>query len=252
MAPEKVLDKIRKLLALGDISKSKTTAAEAEQAMAAAYRIAALHNIDIENLDGGVGIDFTDVVVKETGLRPVEFPFVGRILNEFFFVTVWESVSADDGNQNRRFYQCRIFGTKENVEVATYIYQYLSRSFRSLWNGFSKEWKEAFKVQEKIGFSLGVPAFSKSYEKSFYAGIMHGIVERLRVEKGGVNQENALMVIDNKHREAFQDQHPDTKTYNALAKQKINHMAFQAGFVDSEKINIRKAVGGGNQGQLRG
>ena len=81
--PEKILDKVRKLLAL---SAGTPYAAEAETAMAAAQRLLLEHGLSLTDVDvSDTDRSFTDEVVFAGKRAPYEAADVWLIVEAFFF-----------------------------------------------------------------------------------------------------------------------------------------------------------------------
>lgn len=263
MSKDKLIDKIRKLLALGDISRSNTTVEEAEAAMSAAYKLMSENNISHTELEEE---EYINVEFDEYGNRPSEIMFIGSILTRFFFV---KFVEVPYKKTSRFTYRRKmvIFGSKENIEIAKYIYTFLERTYKSLWKNYTKIWQEFLdslnpddwvKLEKlnwlshnEISLSIaGFPSESKKVDQKFkydyYVGLTNGIAEKLEKDQEAIyttdQGKNALIVLKNKLDLKYKDAFPNSRKTNG--KPVKSSEAAEAGFRDSKDVNIRQGISG--------
>lgn len=264
MCKEKILDKIKKLLALGDVEKSKTTQQEAEAAMSAAFKLMAENNISHSELEEEEFIEFE---LDEYGNRPAELVYVGSILMSYFFVRLIEVKRVRTSRYTYRRSMV-VIGSRENVEVAKYVMSYLTRVYKSLWKEYTVVWKRVLdsleesdwrgysnwttegSENEKILKSLGFPGDSKVVDQKrkvdYYTGLTTGIQDKLERERRiifrGEYGENALIVTKQKLDIYYKDRFKNTK--NIKNKEVKSNEAAQAGYAASKDVNIRRGLEG--------
>lgn len=144
---EKILDRIRKLLALARDQRGSTE--EAAVAAAAAQRLMLQHQIEETDLDSGDRIDLYGHLVeegrKEAGRRWP--PWKLRLATAVAYHSSVRVVMIDDG--------MRLFGHRADCEIAQVLFQYLTREVDRLaddaWAVFRspfrdvKPWKQRFR-----------------------------------------------------------------------------------------------------------
>ena len=156
-----VLDKVRKLLSLAQSSNQH----EAEAAAQAAQRLMLKYNID--QLDTERDDGFTSRQLGRTTARASEAErLLGAILQHHFFVDViWVgSYRPLDGVHGRVLEVC---GRIENVELAAYVYDFVTKTADRLWAAHKKN-----KVKK-----------GNRDRRAFLAGVMSGFLDQLNAGK---------------------------------------------------------------------
>lgn len=168
---ERIIDKIKKLLALADSDNEN----EAKLAMERASELLLRHNLALSD----VTINRPEIgeeIIKE-GFRviPAEDKFLLSIIEKFFFVKSYYVKQRWLGVTQ---YKLKFIGEPMNIEVASYTYAYLFASYRHLW----------LKYKRSIG------ATEKS-RQAYYAGLNHGITFQLQQKTNSVQTETGLVVV---------------------------------------------------------
>ncbi|HUX01552.1 MAG TPA: DUF2786 domain-containing protein [Phycisphaerae bacterium] len=133
MKREEVLERVRKLMALGDRDRNPNQA-EAEAALDRAQELIARWNIENQELrHGPAARGFKYSVIVERRGRTREEPFVAHILEKFFQV-----LPLEKGSRAGRVVS--LFGTEPNVQAAELVWHYLARTYRALWRRCRKAW----------------------------------------------------------------------------------------------------------------
>lgn len=145
---EETLSVIKKLLRLATSSNQN----ESEQAMKRAQKMALENQIDISILDAFEEDKIKEEYVKtdiETNKRfSVCQRYINHLMGRYCGVTVLLT-----GN---RYYgrQIILIGKKSDVEFATYVNDYLNKSFMASWRSYQKEFK--IKTCERSSYLLGL------------------------------------------------------------------------------------------------
>jgi hypothetical protein len=157
---EKMLDKVRKLLALA----SSTNEHEALQAMNRVREIYAKYNLE-QKSQAAANSNFFHVVIskKSKRIEAYEKKIIG-ILVGHFFVQVLMGSQYDPGSGNN-YRQIEIIGTRENVLMAEYVYHFLMQQSLALVGQAAHE-------KQLVA--------SRVARKSYRLGILEGFEEKLR------------------------------------------------------------------------
>ena len=224
--PDHVVDKIRRLLALAESSNQN----EAQAAMAAAQRLMLKHNLDQVNRN-----EQRDFVIRHLG------PATGRvqesqrllagILRDFFFVeTIWISVWRP--REAKRGSVLEICGTHSNVEMAEYVYEFLTHSGDRLWRAHQRE--------------TGIR--HNRERRRFIAGVMSGFYRKLRDEREPQRAEGLVWLGDAQLREHFRARHPKTRTVSYATSH--GSAAHARGQQAGHRLVLHRGIGAGpSQGQ---
>jgi hypothetical protein len=233
---EKLLEKIRKLLALGTSSNEH----EARLALARAQELMLKHSIDMATIEASE-IQYGDLEVWRGRKRGPEQLFVGGILNDFFFVKVIACREPALGESSTV-----LFGSREHVLVARYVFVFLSRMFRLLW----KEHAARCPVRPR-----------ELERRTYYAGLQLGFMRKLRAERealeAGNGESGMIAVKDALIRAGDELQRALAAAHGQLRKRTVggnlrgsdDHL--RAGFEDGGKINLRAPIGRATEPQRR-
>lgn len=172
-----LLKKIKKLMALAN-SPNKH---EAEVAAMKAQELMLKHNLTSQTVNAhnfdyvNEGNDHAFSKISD------EVNAIQSILSRFFFVRVYfDKTFAGYTRAGKRSYiqSLRIVGTRENVEVAQYVYSFLVNTFQRLWKEYAKENKAPV-----------------SHRKSFMWGLYSGLTDKLTEQQKKVENEMGLVVV---------------------------------------------------------
>lgn len=221
MNNSEILDKIKKLLRLGQSPNRH----EAELAIQRAFLLAARYQIDIEN----VSLEDSDRKIQGLAFRsPSRLSFARKkILNllcEFFNVNVvfrrrpwWVGTKSE----------LTFIGKPVDIQIARYVYHFLHTACASALREFAQ----------------GKRKLSANTKKNFVQGFIYGVAHNLRQAQGNLGpQTEALLLNERARREKF-----ESSTFQNLKPVKAepdrrNDRASIAGFIQGEKVQIRKPI----------
>ncbi len=172
----RVLERIRRLLALAD----SPNANEAEAAMAAAQKLMLRYNLDVAatrgDAEAGYGFRHLGAPTGRTGEHE---RLVAAILAEHFFVEViWVPVYRPLDQRHGSVLE--ICGTKENLEMASYVHAFLLHAAERLWREHKRE--------------RGVRGDRD--RRTYLAGVMSGFLEKLRAQRTENRAQGLVWVRD--------------------------------------------------------
>ena len=183
------LSRVAKLLALAESPERH----EAEAAMAAAQRLMLKYNLDARagsssGLPNGYGFRHLGRATGRTGEAERT---IACLLEEHFFVEViWVPVWR--AREGRRGSVLEICGTPENLEMASYVYEFLTRSSDSLWRSYKKE--------------RGLDGDRE--RRAFIAGVMSGFQEKLARARVETRKEGLVWIRDADLHTFYRRRHP--------------------------------------------
>lgn len=216
---DKIIDKIRKLM---NLSKS-CNQAEAETATAMAMKLMTLHNIEmqrvyeIENKESDPLAKYVSKIGVDMSVRtPTEFKFYYQILVEFFYIKA--TILRGAG--------IYFFGTPENIEVAKYVSEQLSRTYLNLWYQYKAQ--------------TDAPTTAK---RSFYSGLTRGLASKLREERGLLEKEFGMVLVKDAYLNEAYDKRYNKLKKSAVSKFSHDHAASGAGWSAGRNINLSKGIG---------
>lgn len=176
MANEKLIETIKKLLALGGNNPNE---AERNAAIAKARELMLRHNISMSNINSS---DLKDYLNKDMETNTITgAQYIRIILHRFFFVeciiyagrTAWT-----------------IVGSKVNVEIAEYMFFHIKDKFNAAWREYKKTGNE-------------ILLHSK---RDFYTGLFQGLCEKLESEKQRLQQEEGLVWVGDPNIKRFKQE----------------------------------------------
>jgi len=158
---DRILIKVKKLMALAQ-SKNQH---EAEAAMIKAHELITRHNIDL--LSKNENQDYVSIFVGRSELRHFREEYVlTNLIQDYYFVRgMWISTYVKEKDKLGRVLE--ISGTKQNVQMASYVYDYVDRYIDSQWALYNKEKKlnRCRKTDFAIGILNGFRSKLESQEK---------------------------------------------------------------------------------------
>lgn len=171
-AGKRVLERVHKLLALAESDNRH----EAEAAAAAAQRLMLRHNLALPSVSAAPRHSFRHLG-RITG-RVTEWERrLGNILREHFFVDViW--VPAYQVVDQKRGSVMEAIGTRENLDLAEYVYDFLVRTGERLW--------AAHKLDRGIR--------GNADRRTYLAGVMSGFAEKLATQARAHKAEGLVWV----------------------------------------------------------
>jgi len=171
---KKIIEKVKKLLSLAESSNEN----EAKLATIKANELIISHNLTMQEINDN--IDYIENIHEDFSRASLETKFIHQIINNHFFVEViyFKSYNLVNGKYKSNT-KVLFVGESSNVQIASYVADFLKIKFKELWNKNKKE------------FSWDV-----SCKQSYYAGLCYGLCDQLNKVKMKVENERGLVVVN--------------------------------------------------------
>lgn len=181
VAEDRIVRRIRKLLALAESPEE----AEAKSAAAAAFRLMLKHNVS--GVEAGVRLRYA---VRHVGgvsqRRPKHEQLLAGLLAARFFVdvTLVPALALSSGGRGRAI---EVIGSRENVELAAWVWEFLLGTGERLW--------------ERHARATG--ARGRAARHRFLEGVVIGFRDRLDGEASAAEREEGLVWVGDPGLEDF-------------------------------------------------
>jgi hypothetical protein len=186
---ERVLSRVARLLALADSPNTH----EAHAAMSAAQRLMLRYNIDQARLASGQSrYEFRQVGHITGRIQESERILAALLIEHFFVNALW--VQAYVPMTGKSGSVLELCGTPANLEMAEYVYAFLSHTAQQLWNAHQKSTK-----------------CSGRDRQTYLAGVMLGFRERLARESTAQQCEGLVWAGDPGLDAYLRARHPHTR-----------------------------------------
>jgi len=216
----KIAERIARLLALAE----SPNVHEAEAAMAAAQRLLLKHNIEVREARAARGYVWRHLGAP-TGRTTEAERVLSLILGKHFFVeAIWVPVYRP--LVGKRGSVLEICGTPENVEIAEYVHGYLVETAARLWR--------EHKAEQGI--------WSDRDRRTFLAGVMSGMSEKLAREAKKSASAGLVWVADADLEGFFRARHPHVRHVRYAGQRRTD--AYAHGREAGKKIVIHKGMRG--------
>jgi hypothetical protein len=214
----RIMDRISKLLALAGSDNSN----EAEAAMAAAQRLLWKHNVDFASANASRG--YVHRALGEPKGRIYEPErLLASILTRFFFVeAIW--IPAYRPREALSGSVLEICGTASNVEIASYVHGFLLGTAERLW----------------VAHKRGTGVRSDRERRTFLAGVMTGMLDKLSRDKASALTQGLVWVKDGDLADFFRRRHPYVRHVRYAGQQKSE--AYAKGREAGRRIVIHKGM----------
>lgn len=226
---ERILSRVAKLLALAE----SDSVHEAEAAMNAAQRLMLKHNLRREDVAGGAPRRYGHRHLgRATGRVGESERMIAVILNEHFFVEViWVPVFRP--LEGRRGSVLEVCGDAANLEMASYVYDFLSHAGERLW----REHKRARGIR------------GDRDRRTFIAGVMAGFYAKLCDQRRESKKEGLVWLGDAELRRYYRARHPyiQRARYSGNRRNEAHAEGRQAG----QRLVLHRPVGEGPSGGPR-
>lgn len=158
---QKLMEKIEKLLSLAQSQNQN----EALAAMEKVNELYEKYNIErIQRRTESQNYKYLVINLQSSKIK-AHLSVIASILMEHFFVEVVLS-EIYDPLSNRKNKTVELFGTKENLLIAEYVFHFLNQTVEELWS-------QQVKIQ----------GLAAKYRRSFQLGLLHGFNSKLREGK---------------------------------------------------------------------
>ena len=185
-AEDRIVTKIRKLLALADSPNQH----EAENAASLAQKLMLRFNVEVDALPARPDFGFRQVGVASGRIFEHQRR-VAVILGEHFFVeAIW--VPAYRPREGKRGSVLEICGSRPNLAMAAYVHDFLHATAERLWKAYRRE--------------RGIA--SNRDRRTFLAGVMEGFEGKLDAQRTEFRREGLVWVPHAELGRYFRRRHP--------------------------------------------
>jgi hypothetical protein len=214
----RVLRRIAKLLALGASDNQH----EAEVAMREAHRLMLKHNLHGAAEERRRGYGFRHLG-EPTGRLQAHQRVLASILGSHFFVEpIWVTVHRPlDGIAGTVLEVC---GTDTNLEMASYVHDFLLRSAEHLWSAHRR--------------TAGLRG--DAHRRSFLVGVMRGFLEKLETQREEDRKEGLVLRHDRGLGDYLRQRYPRQRSIRSTAR--ANPAAFHEGQKAGRSIVLSKPI----------
>jgi hypothetical protein len=230
----KLLEKIQKLLSLATSPNEHEAKLAAEKANELLIR----HNLSLSDLTVGESLSerYDNKPVYEGKVMSFETKWVMQLMNSHFFVQpIYRSARKVPHNPKlNRPAHIWFVGTKTNVEVASYVFQFLCQKYKQLW----KEYQTQTGAHNHL-------------KGSYYEGLTHGIHTQLSAKRKQVETSMALVVQQDPNlRKAVDQYHGRIRSSSGPNPMVDDQGVRNDGYVQGERLNISRGLtqNGGSNG----
>ena len=220
---DRKLGRIKELLALAGSPNEH----EAATAMRLAQKYLLKYNLEFEDLAGERDYGFR--YLGDCAARVQEYQYVlSNILQEYFFVlAIW--TYSYDPSRDKPGKRLQICGTKQNLEIASYVYDYVTGASEPLW--------AAHKASTTTKKQL------RGTRLQYLAGLLQGLKQKLERQKNTLEQEQGLVWVgDTRLTEYYRHLNPRIRSVSGSGVARSS--GYADGVRDGRKLNIRRGVGG--------
>ena len=215
------LGRIKELLALAGSPNEH----EAATAMRLAQKYLLKYNLDLEDLSAARDYEF--LYLGDCASRVQEYQYVlSNILQEYFFVlAIW--TYSYDPRRDKPGKRLQICGTKQNLEIASYVYDYVMGAAGPLWDAH----KAATATKKKL----------RGTRLQYLAGLLQGLKQKLERQKGSLEREQGLIWVgDTRLSEYWRHLNPRIRSVSGSGVARSR--GYADGMRDGRKLNIRRGV----------
>lgn len=234
-----IVEKIQHLLKLAE--NAGATEAEKEAAASAAHSMMLKYNIAVQekNEERGYTLRYLGGV---TGRIQSYMSELANLLSKYYFVEIiW--ISTRDPRTGKDGNELEISGTEDNVEVAEYIHDFLSRAAVEAWE--KKFADPSFKLQLNSEFARGFArgtftsprGFNVSARSNFLTGFIQGYRAQLQQTTVQEIQQGLILAKDTGLEEFYHQLHPHIRNKKSGGGQ-YNSGVRGMGFAEGNALKI--------------
>lgn len=234
---DSVVEKIRKLLALG------TSGNENESALALqkAKKLAAENEVDISLIEIFTKVKKNEPIVKNGGMalgnrKSITQRYVSWLLEKHFGVKV-----IYFGNRQRGMTMVLV-GTKDKIAIAEYVQGFLNQEFMRLWRNYYT--RTNCRLSERNSFLYGM--YQGLCDK-LEAEQTQVVTEKLSNQTEDTKNQFALMVVSEKERlnEALGQFFPSMRSAPRYHPKAYSSTVLSDGHATGQKITVRRSIANG-------
>jgi len=223
---ERLLRVLKKVLSLADSPNEH----EAQAAVNKARRLLLDYNLDVVSLDRERQFEARSLGPVK-GRRASWELWLAMVLNEFFFVEVlW--ARTYDAARDRDGSVLRVFGTRSNLDMAAYVYDYLAALLPRLWAAY----------RERAGLT------GNGERLRYWAGVVQGFHAKLGEQARDLAAGSEALVWqgDPRLREYYRHHNPRVETRRTSGVRASE--AYRDGVDEGRKVSIRRPLSDAPQG----
>lgn len=222
---DRILRLLQKVLSLANSPNEN----EAQAAMQKAHQLLMKYNIDLVALDQKRRFEMRNLGEVKGRHTSAEL-WMGSLLGRFFFVEVlW--VQSYDAQRDQLGTVMQIYGTPENLDMALYVYDYLTRVLDELWRLYRED-RQIKNNRER---------------QRYFAGVLAGFYQKLESQEQNLAQSEALVWRGDVQLQAyFRYMNPHVQTRKGGGVRMTE--AYQAGVQDGQNVVIHRPVERGGDG----
>jgi predicted SprT family Zn-dependent metalloprotease len=220
----KMIRRVEKLLSLAQSSNEHESLVAMEKVM----QIYQIYNVN--RIDRNIKSNYIYAIINLKKLRVESYQSaICNVIQEFYFTDVVFS-RLYDSKTFKSYQTIELFGTKENVQMAEYVFHFLNSKVLDLWNSFSK-----------------INKLSVKFKRSYMIGVLRGFKDKLK----SIKTESMDIITSGKMlklKEQDADLHQFIRQrYPRLSKGKSSNSsiyseAFESGKKDGKSIVINKGI----------
>jgi hypothetical protein len=223
-----IYDRVSKLLSLGQSDNDH----EAELALAKAHELCLKYNIQQQSKKSNYSFRLVGPVMRRV---PSVMYRVANIVSDFYFVQyICNRYRCLPGSDLPR-QQFELYGTRENLDLAEYVFYFLLNQGELCWHRF----KAAHKLR------------GNGKRLSYLRGLYEGFSDKLERRQRLLQTEKALVWLGDPKLEAFYStRNPSVKL--AYSSSRIFRDAHEAGMADGAQLEVSPGInrGEGQKGLL--
>jgi hypothetical protein len=230
-ASDRILLKIKKLFALAESPNPH----EAEAAMVKAHQLIARHNIDLLALNKQRR--FVSCLAGRAALRHTRDHYaLANLIQDFYFVQgIWVPVYVLEKGKMGRVLE--LSGTAENVDMASYVYDYITHYIDSRWRTFNDG--NGNGRRRKVDYALGV-----------LDGFRRKLTQPKKKRTDGGNERTMVSTDDPQLRHYLKHRYPSIRSFRRQ-EAGVDPGAMAAGVAAGESLVIARGIREtGKQGRL--
>ena len=221
---EQVLRRLKKVLSLAESPNEN----EAQAAVKQARRLLLRYNVDMVELDRQRCFAHRTLGPIK-GRRASYELWLAAILQDAFFVeTLW--VGTYDAQRDKNGTQLQVHGTPANLDMAAYVYDYLTGLLEQLWH--------SYKTQRRLP--------GNRERQRYWAGVLEGFFAKLNQERQGDAQTALVWRGDPRLQAYYRYLHPRIRTSYSGGVRPTG--AYADGLDEGGRVSIRQPVGEGTAG----
>ncbi len=225
---DQILVTIQRLLALAGSPNEH----EAARAMSLAHKYLLKYNLQLADLDGNRKFQIRHLGKCACKIQEYEYSLADLLQDHFFVKICWIHSYDPVRDLGGRILQA--CGTPENLEIAEYVYKYVSTVLEDLWRSHKRSRK-----------CHGATKFQ------YLAGVVRGLKEKLDAGRSRLKNEQGLIWIGDARLEEYY-QYLNPKLVSVGGYGVSRNQGYESGLGDGRKIAIHRAVNEGsvNRGRL--